>query len=78
MKRLIEIQNFYIDIMFKYMLYRYGFRDAALRFAALIKNFLDQGVCLIKAGEHQMQNEMVRQIRTDIIHTSTSHNALVN
>ncbi|UJR34164.1 hypothetical protein I4U23_021572 [Adineta vaga] len=74
-KDLLEIQNDYIEILFKYMLYRYGSRDAVLHFAAIIKNFLDLIICLIKTGEHyQLQNELIEKIRSEIITNFISQN----
>ncbi|CAF1518152.1 unnamed protein product [Adineta ricciae] len=37
---LLHIQNIYVDILFKYMIYRYGYMEAVLRFAALIRVFI--------------------------------------
>ncbi|CAF4020495.1 unnamed protein product, partial [Adineta steineri] len=70
-KHLMNIQDIYVEIIFKYMLYRYGTRDAILRFAAVIKNFLDQSLFVINAGEpYQVKNEIIEKIRSDIITNS--------
>ncbi|CAF0732673.1 unnamed protein product [Adineta steineri] len=70
-KHLMNIQDIYVEIIFKYMLYRYGTRDAILRFAAIIKNFLDQSLFVINAGEqYQVKNEIIDKIRSDIIANS--------
>jgi hypothetical protein len=39
--RLLGSQNVFVEILWKYMIYRYGYRDAVLRFAALVKQTLD-------------------------------------
>ncbi|CAF0801471.1 unnamed protein product [Adineta steineri] len=39
--RLLGSQNMYVEILWKYMLYRYTYMEAALHFAALIKYMLD-------------------------------------
>jgi uncharacterized membrane protein len=39
--RLLGSQNVFVEILWKYMLYRYGFRETVLRFAALVKQTLD-------------------------------------
>jgi len=61
-KRLFDIQNIYVEIMFKYMIYRFGYYEAALRFAALIKSFLDQSMCILRAGEIQAHNQLIQTI----------------
>ncbi|CAF1096342.1 unnamed protein product [Rotaria sordida] len=40
--RLFGSQNVYTEILWKYMIYRYGYKETILRFAALIKQILDQ------------------------------------
>ena len=39
--RLFGSQNMYVEILWKYMLYRYNYMEAALRFADLVKYVLD-------------------------------------
>ncbi len=64
-KRLLEIQNIYVEMMFKYMIYRYGYDEATSRFASIIKHLLDQSVCTIHAGEVQAHAELVQTIVDD-------------
>ncbi|CAF2570332.1 unnamed protein product [Rotaria sp. Silwood2] len=64
-KRLFDIQNTYIEIMFKYMIYRFGYNEASLRFAALIKSFLDQSTCIFRAGEIQSHDQLIQTIVKD-------------
>ncbi|CAF0990061.1 unnamed protein product [Adineta steineri] len=39
--RLFGSQNVFVEILWKYMIYRYGYRESVLRFTALIKQTLD-------------------------------------
>lgn len=39
--RLLGSQNAFVEILWKYMLYRYGYRDTVLRFSQLVKQILD-------------------------------------
>ena len=61
-KRLFDIQNVYIEVMFKYMIYRFGYQEAALRFAALIKSLLDQSMCVFRAREVQAHDQLMQTI----------------
>ncbi|CAF0895849.1 unnamed protein product [Adineta steineri] len=60
--RLFYIQNIYIEILFKYMIYRFGYYEASLRFAALVKSFLDQSMCILRAGEIQAHDQVIQTI----------------
>ncbi|CAM2706637.1 unnamed protein product [Rotaria socialis] len=64
-KRLFHIQNIYIEIMFKYMIYRFGYNKASLRFAALIKSFLDQSMCVFQAGAIESHDQLMQKIGKD-------------
>ncbi|CAF2059324.1 unnamed protein product [Rotaria magnacalcarata] len=64
-KRLFHIQNIYIEIMFKYMIYRFGYNEASLRFAALIKSFLDQSMCVFRAGAIELHDQLMQTIGKD-------------
>ena len=70
-KDLFQIQNKYVELMFKYMLYRYGYYQAALRFAALIKNFLYQSILTAEANgiikHDQMMKTAVEEIERLLI-----------
>ncbi|CAF2509458.1 unnamed protein product [Rotaria sp. Silwood2] len=59
---LFEIQNKYVELMFKYMVYRYGYYEAALRFAALMKNFLYQSVLSANATEISKHDDMLKTL----------------
>ena len=61
-KRIIAIQNFYAEILFKYMIFRYSYKEAMLRFAGLIKNALDQSICALRAAEVQQHEQLIQAI----------------
>ncbi|CAF4116529.1 unnamed protein product [Adineta steineri] len=61
---LLIAQNIYVEMMFKYMLYRYGYKESALRFASLIKSCLDQNLMVSDGDDLRQHDEMV-QIITD-------------
>jgi hypothetical protein len=46
--RLLGSQNLYTEILWKYMIYRYGYKETILRFAALVKQMLD--LIVLSAG----------------------------
>jgi hypothetical protein len=52
---LLRIENIYVEILFKYMVYRYGYREASSRFASLIKNSLDQNLMVLDDDDLQSQ-----------------------
>jgi hypothetical protein len=39
--RLFGSQNVYVELLWKYMIYRYGYRETVIRFASLVKQVLD-------------------------------------
>ncbi len=61
-KRLFDIQNIYVEIMFKYMIYQFGYIEASLRFAALIKSLLDQNMCIFRAREVQAHDQLMQTL----------------
>jgi hypothetical protein len=44
------------------MIYRFGYYEAALRFAALIKSFLDQSMCILRAEEIKIHDQLMQTI----------------
>jgi hypothetical protein len=44
------------------MIFRYGYQEASLRFAALIKSSLDQSMCAYRAAEIQKHEQLVQAI----------------
>ncbi|UJR14307.1 hypothetical protein I4U23_001302 [Adineta vaga] len=60
--RLYYIQNIYIEILFKYMILRFGYNEASIRFAALLKTFMDQSVYILQAEEVQQHDELIQTV----------------
>ena len=65
--RLFGSQNVYIGILWKFMIYRYNYYDASLRFARLIKHMLD----LLKISGNAHQSNEIHQNFVDEIAVST-------
>lgn len=64
-QRLFYIQNLYLDMIFKYLIYRFGYVDASLRFSTMIKTILDQMICLAEASHIQMHQHVLKTIMED-------------
>jgi hypothetical protein len=63
--RLLGSQNVYVEVLWKYTTYQYGYYDSALRFARLITLFLD----LIKySANSYMNNTTYRGVVNDFNH----------
>ncbi|CAF3113694.1 unnamed protein product [Rotaria socialis] len=62
--RLFGSQNAYIEVMWKYMLYRYGYFESAKRFSALIKLMLDE---MTLASNIYDDNEVHKDLSNKII-----------
>jgi hypothetical protein len=62
--RLLGSQNVYVELLWKYMIYQYGYDESALRFTRLMKIFL----CVIKhvANVHA-NNESHRKVVDDVV-----------
>ena len=61
-KDIFNIQNFYVEILFKYMIYRYGDNEAILRFAGLIKSVLDQSMCASRTAHIQNYDQLIHDV----------------
>ncbi len=72
--RLFGSQNFYVEVLWKYIIYRYDYYDAALRFAKLIKHVLD----LLKISENANQNNEIHQNFVDEITVLTEETLIIN
>ncbi|CAF1107387.1 unnamed protein product [Rotaria sordida] len=70
---LLKAQNIYVEMMFKYMLYRYGYNEASLRFSNLIKNCLDQNLMLTGDGDLRKHQQMVQEITEETERSLTLH-----
>ncbi|CAF1172804.1 unnamed protein product [Rotaria sordida] len=60
--QIFNIQNLFVDIIFKYMIYQSGYTHASLHFAHLIVNALKQGEFIQKAQMNQNHDVMVQTI----------------
>ena len=72
--RLFGSQNVYVEILWKYMIYRYNYYDASLRFARLIKHMLD----LLKMSGNVHQNNDIHQNFIEEITVLTEHSLTMN
>jgi hypothetical protein len=72
--RLFGSQNVYVETLWKYLIYRYDYYDASLRFARLIKHMLD----LLKISEKAQQNNELHQNFLDEITESTKQSLVIN
>lgn len=61
-KLIFERQNFYVDILFKYMIFRYGYQEAALRFVGLISSAMNQIMCGLHAREIEIHDNLVQDV----------------
>ena len=61
----LAIQNTYVEVLFKYMLFRSGYVEASKRFAGLIQVVLEQNKCLQTLKEVESHQAMVKEIVQD-------------
>jgi hypothetical protein len=62
--RLLGSQNVYVELLWKYMIYRYGYNESALRFSRLIQILL----CILKhLGIMYTNNEVHQTMADDVI-----------
>ncbi|CAF2764794.1 unnamed protein product [Rotaria sp. Silwood2] len=59
---LISIENVYVTVLWKYLVYLYGFKEAALRFTRLVKSVLDLISILNQAPQIETRHRMVDTI----------------
>ncbi|CAF2087338.1 unnamed protein product [Rotaria magnacalcarata] len=76
-KQVLEMQNFYVEILFKYMIFRYGFKEAVIRFAALIKTSLDQSMCSLNGREVRKHQQLMETIVEQTEHSMAPQNEIV-
>jgi len=69
---LISIQNVYITMLWKYLVYLYGFKEAVLRFSYIVKNIID----IIHMLELQPKNE-THDLMVETIITETERALLI-
>ena len=59
---LIHIQNIYVTMLWKYLVYLYGFKEAVLRFSYLVKNIIDIIHMLEFMPPNETHNHMIDTI----------------
>ncbi|CAF4365241.1 unnamed protein product, partial [Rotaria sp. Silwood2] len=62
---LVSIQNVYATMLWKYLVYLYGFKEAALRFTRLVKSVLDLISMLNKAPQIETRHRIMDTIITE-------------
>ena len=60
--RLFGSQNIYVQLLWKYLIYRYDFRGAVLRYSQLIKQILDTSLLVNQICQRSKNNEELRNI----------------
>ena len=61
----LTVQNTYVEILFKYMLFRFGYVEASKRFAGLIQVVLEQNKCLQTLKEVEPHEAMIKEVVQD-------------
>ncbi|CAF3365469.1 unnamed protein product [Rotaria sp. Silwood1] len=62
---LIRIQNLYVTVLWKYLVYVYGFKEATLRFSYLVKNIIDITHMLESMPKNETHDLMIETIATE-------------
>ncbi|CAF2382477.1 unnamed protein product [Rotaria sp. Silwood2] len=62
---LVAIQNVYVTMLWKYLIYFYGFREAILRFTRLVKNSLNLITMVNSMPRNETRNRMRDKILMD-------------
>lgn len=62
LKMLVEIQDILVTMLWKYLIYQYGFNEAILRFLSLIKSILDLIQRMEKLASVRKHSSMVGKI----------------
>lgn len=65
-RRLFYLQNLYLDMMFKYLIHRFGYSAASLRFASLVKTILDQSNSFSQTSQGEIHEQLMRTILDEI------------
>lgn len=55
--RLFGSQNIYVQLLWKYLMHRYSFSEAVIRFSQLIKQILDTILLMSEIGDNSQQNK---------------------
>ncbi len=59
---LIHVQNVYVTMLWKYLIYLYGFKEATLRFSSIVKSIIDVTRMLESMPENITHDLMVETI----------------
>jgi hypothetical protein len=59
---LIRVQNAYVTMLWKYLIYLYGFKEATLRFSSIVKSIIDVTRMLESMSENKTHDLMVETI----------------
>lgn len=70
---LVRIQNIYVTVLWKYLVYIYGYNGAAIQFSSLVKNILD----MFSRSEGMFQNLTVN-VLIDTIVTQTERSLTIS
>ena len=76
--RLLGSQNVFVELVWTYMIYRYGYRETVIRFASLVKQMLDMSSHLADSyltsrAHHQFVDEMVGENKLLVSNNSSSY-----
>lgn len=63
---LFELQNIYVEILYKYMLYHYGYSQSAIRFSNIIKTYLDHHYWSVNHNQLENHDQMIDQLSQQI------------
>lgn len=74
---LFHVQNKYLEMMFTYMIYRYGYIEASMRFSGLLFNALQLSVLTMNASTIEEHNEMLDTVIEDTTHKLSMHDKTV-
>lgn len=62
---LVRIQNRYVTMLWKYLIYLYGFKEAVVRYSYLVKNAVDVISMLNSTPRNDTRNRMMNTIVTE-------------
>ena len=66
LKSILEFQDLYITLLWKYLIYQYGYTEAILRYASLIKTILDMHFVMETMIQNDWYCEMIKQINIEV------------
>ncbi len=72
--RLLGSQNVYVELLWKYMIYRYGYNQSVIRFSRLIQTYL----CVLKNQAIVYENNEAHQNMVDVVTEKTKQSLTIN